>query len=486
MSLFCFLSNRWDIALYSIPCAFCKVNTEDKGNPVDIGNEKWYNTFDFMSFEQNSLEKSIMLLRIKKIFSNPFFRSVLILLGGTTVAQTIPVLFSPILSRMFSPEQFGIYGIYITTINILTVLVCLKYDFAIVVAEEEREAGLLFWLCILIVAVFSVVSVAAFPFASEISSLFNVKDVQWVYLTPISVALIGINGVLTYYNIRLKQYKDITNGLIIKSIVLSVGQLAAGFLGFFSVGLIVAHILSFAAGNTRLIKNLRGKVSLSGVHFKEILIVAKKHSRYPKYTLAGSIANTMAYNIISYFLSGIYNTTQLGYYSMVNRALGIPLNAVGTSVGQVFMRHAAENKNGGDLAGVFSRVSRAMFFLSFPIFLLLYFFAPQVAGFVFGEEWIPAGRFIKILIPLFMIRFVVSPISTSALVLEKQKATMIWQICLIICSLIPVAAQMLFGLDIYTFLVIMTVTLSAAYAAFYLYCYQIIKRSAGKGALENG
>ena len=99
----------------------------------------------FVKSKMNSLKK------------NQFLKNVAVLTGGTAVAQVLlPFAFMPILGRLYGPELQGIYGIYVYITSITQQIACFRYDYAIVVADSDEEAGGAFVLSALLATMFSV------------------------------------------------------------------------------------------------------------------------------------------------------------------------------------------------------------------------------------------------------------------------------------------------------------------------------------------
>ncbi|MBC8569470.1 lipopolysaccharide biosynthesis protein [Zongyangia hominis] len=415
--------------------------------------------------------------RLLGMFKNDFVKNVLILVSGSTIAQFLPVILSPLLGRLYTPSDFGVYTLFTSTVNILGQLVGLKYDFAIVVSDLDEKANGLFFLSMSLTVGISAAMILAFPFATPIDRLLGGDGhIGWIFCLPLAALMTGMYSSLNYYNVRLKQYKAITNANIIKTVVQSILQLGFALLHWGAMGLILGQMISFVAGNTRMIHNLRGKVHRKDLNRHLMGKVGREYSNYPKFTLPGSLANTMTYNVISYFLSALYSTSQLGYYSMINRVLGSPLSLVGNAVGQVFVKQAADEKNSsGNLAHTFNNISKLLMVLSVPLFAILFIFAEPIITIFLGPQWAPAAEYVRILTPMFLVRFIVSPISNSALVMGKQKMTMIWQFGLLLFALVPTGVAALWDLTVKNYLLILSISLAIAYFVFYVYCHEVVK-----------
>src|SRR5690606_17479692 len=128
---------------------------------------------------------------------------------------------------------------------------------------------------------------------------------------------------------------------------------------------------------------------------------------FPKYSMPAILANTLSQQLTNILVSVLFSVATLGYYSLVQRVLGVPSLLIGTAVSQVFFQAASsERRQYGSSRRVFDRTLLKLIILVVPISLCLYLFVPKLFGFVFGREWIPAGEFARIMVPLFAARFV--------------------------------------------------------------------------------
>lgn len=394
-------------------------------------------------------------------------KNVAVLMSGSVIAQLVPIALSPILARLFNENDFGEYALFTATVNIISQLVCLKYDMAIAVAKTDDEATRLFYGSVLLSIMVSLITFIAFPLA---------ENKIWVYFLPASAFLTGLYNAVLNYNIRLSNFKDISSGNIIKSVSMVASQIILMLMGVGGASLVIGQVIAYFFGNLRLIKNI--KRYLIPHKLSEILATMKENISYPIYIMWGSIAGSLVYNLTSYSLAYFYTEAQLGYYSFINRVLAVPLTMIGTSVGQAFLSEATESKKAQSEA--FTFVTRALFLLSIPISVGLFLFAEPFIEIVFGESWLPCAVYLKLLLPLFVTRFVVTPISTTAIVMGKKRYTMMWQVSLLILSLVPMALAFSIKISIEEYLFWFSILLSMGYLGFYIACKIMIKKQGEK------
>lgn len=414
-----------------------------------------------------------------KLPPGSFISNVVTLMTGTTFAQAIPIAISPILTRIYSPEDFGVLALFVAITAIFGSVANGRYELAIVLPVEDEDAINVTVLCVIIATVVSIILfVIAVIFNDAIvTRLGNSSIAPWLYFVPLVVFLTGLFNALNYFHVRTKGFKDIAKATVNKSVASAATQLGLGFLKTGSTGLIVGQIVSFITGNSILAANiLKKKKLLSSINKSEIKRLAKRYIDFPKFSMWSILANTLSYNIVSIFISSIFGATTLGFYSLGNKVLGAPASLVGNSIGQVFFQRVTEEKQKhGSATEVFIKASKALLLVGLPPFVLLFFILEDLFAFVFGSEWRIAGAYAKIMLPLFCVRFFTAPLSIINSVFEKQKISLIWQLSLLLMSIIIMFLSYLYSFDIKVFLGSFAIASIALYLVLWIILLQVSK-----------
>lgn len=417
---------------------------------------------------------------------NRFLKNVAVLTGGTAIAQFLPVIFLPLLGRLYDPTMNGVYTVYVSIINITQQIACFRYDYAIVVADDDEEAGGILVLSCVLATLFSILmAIVMWPLIPQIAGWLGIPEAQdSLWAIPLTTLICGTTTAVNYFNVRYEKYRTITSSVIIKAVASIAIQIGLYFLGFGYWGLILGQLLSNLFGNLRMFMTLKGRVHKHMFHPRFLWKLARKNSSYPKFMLPSGLANSLTLNLMPITISNAYTVEQTGQFGMVNRALGMPLTLVSNSVSQVFLKHAADDKeNKNHLEKTFSSVAKWLLVLGLIPFGILFFFGDPIIPFILGEKWQPAATLLRYLIPLFLVRFVVTPLTSSAIALGKQKATMIWQFCLLgtvaLPSLGAIVLKESFRFEWY--LLLASLLMAGAYLVFYRFCYNVVKNAGNKG-----
>lgn len=430
--------------------------------------------------------------KLSSLKRNHFLKNVAVLSGGTVIAQILPVLFTPLLGRLYDAQALGVYTIYISIINITQQIACFRYDYAIVVADDDDEAGGAFLLsCLLAVGFSLLMAVIMWPFIPQIGGMMNLNtpaEQASLWAVPLTTLICGTTTAITYFNVRHERYKTISSGTIIKaiaSIAIQIGLyylfVAIGWKDFVFWGMILGQLFSNFFGNMRMFMTLKGRIHRYMFRGRFLLDIAKKNAHYPKYMLPSGLANSLTMNITPLTISMAYSVSDTGLYGMVNRVLGLPLTMISNSVSQVFLKQASvdkENKN--NLDKTFANVAKWLAIIGIVPFGILFLFGDPILPFFLGADWKGTATLLKLVIPLFAVRFVVTPLTSSAIALGKQKATLLWQCCLLGTVLLPsIVAVAWDGLSFHWYLLISSLMMAGAYLVFYRFCQNIV-RNAGK------
>jgi O-antigen/teichoic acid export membrane protein len=190
-----------------------------------------------------------------KLPPGSFIRNVATLMTGTTFAQALLIIIAPILTRLYTPDDFGVFALYTSILGILSVIACLRYELAIVLPEKDEDAANLLVLCLLICSVISLMALVLVAlFRDSFALLLSAPKISfWLWFLPASLFLTGTFQALNYWSTRRKQFKRLAIRQITQNSVTAVTQIASGAsLNAGAGGLIGGYIAGQAAATGRL------------------------------------------------------------------------------------------------------------------------------------------------------------------------------------------------------------------------------------------
>ena len=361
-----------------------------------------------------------------------FMRGVGVLASGTVVAQVILLAAAPVLTRLFTPSQFGELAVF-TSIGALAALISTgRYEYAIVLPGKGDEARQITWLVMLIGASAAVVYwllILGMRLGSNMVPAQAVPYVfsPWVLLLPVYAMLATMLSALLYWQQRHKHYAAVTYSSVGQSIVSTLINLAAGHLAI-QHGLIYGLLGGLlGAIGTLLVAGVRFPVNLLSLNSAWSL--ARQHSAFPRFSIAGDLAAALSQNIIPLMFAFAYAPHVVGFFALANRILRIPSIVFTGSIGNVFRNEAVEALNAqGRCTEIYYAARRRLIIIGVPSYLALAIVSPWVFGWVFGPEWMEAGRFAQWICVLAAVEFVAVPLNTLFYIRGAQKTYMWFQL----------------------------------------------------------
>lgn len=429
------------------------------------------------------------MMFVRKFKENDFAKNIVTLLTGTTAAQIIPLALSPVLTRLYSPDDFGILALFFSICSILSVVAAGRYELSIVIPEKDEEAANIVFLSIFVSAVFALFLQIVFAvFNSEIASLLGNESISfWLYFVPLVVFMMSLYNILRYFSIRIKDFKNVAVTRAVKSAAGGAIKLVLGLVGFTSGGLVTGEVISQFFGNTSLIRNVyRRKELFAGVNRAKMAEEAKKYSDFPKFSLPGALSNSLSLNLNSFFLTSFFSLAVLGQYALVNKAVSVPLTIIGSSVSDAYFQRAARERNEtGSAKNAFIQSAKYLSFIAVPVFLVLFFFGEVIFAFVFGDSWKIAGSYAKILSFLVAVRLVAAPLSVTMSTFEKQKTSLMLTLLQLILMVCVFVVSNIFSFDMEAFLTLYTVIMTSFYLIMFTVCFNIAVRGRKNGRKIN-
>jgi O-antigen/teichoic acid export membrane protein len=402
-------------------------------------------------------------------------RNVLILMTGTTLAQAVPIAVSPILTRLYSPQEFGVLALFLSVTTILAVVANGRYELAIMAPDDEADAMNIAAASVGIALGLSALTlILILMFNEQIAVALGSRDIApWLYVAPLAMLLSGIYNVLNYLNTRLKQFGEVARANVAKSATVAVLQTSLGAFGAGASGLIVGQVAGIAAGSGRLATaSLRSRDVREKVCWRRMRENLALYSHFPRYSLPAALSNSLSTSVVSVLMARFYSVPILGQYALVNRIMALPLTLIGNAMGQVFFQEASEERRqSGTAIHAFRRTLGKLTLISVPSFAIAFFIVEDLFVFAFGEPWRAAGQFAQILVPVFAIRFLVSPLSLVNQVMNRNRTGMYLNFALLLGSVATVSMSGLAGLPVHAMLIAFSAVMSSLYLLFLVVIY---------------
>jgi lipopolysaccharide exporter len=357
--------------------------------------------------------------------SSSFATDVFKLVTGTTLAQVITILASPVITRLYGPEAFGFLAIFTSITSILGVIACMRYELAIMLPKTDEEAANLLGLCLICVTLVSGLMVLALYFGGDaLLSLLRAPGLgSYLILVPPFIFISGVFVALNYWNSRTKHFGRLSVARVTRSLATTGTQLGAGFAGYVTGGsLIGANIVGSAVSTGVLGSQIwRDDRALlrSSISWKGMLKGLKRYKKFPLIDSGSALLNTISWQLPALLLTAFFSPVVVGFYSLGFMVLQMPMSLIGGAIAQVFFQRATEAYHQGSLASLTENIFVVLLKLSVFPMLLLAVIGEDLFLIVFGAAWGEAGIYSQLLSIWGIFWFISSPLSTILNVREK-------------------------------------------------------------------
>ena len=376
-----------------------------------------------------------------RALKNKFLRNFLVLSSATSVAQLIAIACSPIITRLYTPEDFGVQAIFSTILSQCLILSCLRYEWAIPLPKQKDNAVALTLGCVVLTMMTSsLITCITFLGRHRISSFLKLEHLnEFLYLCLGPTILIAsLYQIFNYWNIREENFLLIARTKVFQSLGSTSGQIILGILNFGPYGLIAGTILNSSIGTFRLLQNFlkREKRLIQQVTHQLIKNNLREHVDFPRISVWSSFINSASLNAPTILLSFLYGLDVVGSFSLAQKLINLPVNLLGGSIFQVFLSKFVILVNNDP-----SRAKR----LYVKAFLGLFIISLILGGFfwcfsyfsvkIFGEQWQELGEIIRCLTPTLVTSLTVSSLSLLDW-LGKQSWMLVWNFVRIVSIVI--------------------------------------------------
>jgi O-antigen/teichoic acid export membrane protein len=355
-------------------------------------------------------------------------KDVSILIRGSVFAQIVGILLMPVLSRLYDPADFGAFGLFQAAMLMISVVACLRYDQAILMAVDEAEALGLFRLCIFLSFVMSLLILLAVV-------IVKLLRLEQPWLGPLSLYwlspatfLAGMALAATSLFTWLGAFQVASNSRVFQSIANGAVAIFFGLVSPAAWGLVLADTVGRLAVIAVGTKNLLPSISWR-TWLRDSPALARRYISFPKVSVAGGLLNNGGYFVTRVALFSLFGAEVNGQFALADRVIALPVGLVVVAVSQVFTSHYSRllREDPASARIYLRRTVRYAALIGLPPLFLGIGLAPQLFPLVFGAQWAEAGKFAQILGVMYYSSVVSGPIQTALVVSGHMGWQFTWE-----------------------------------------------------------
>lgn len=337
---------------------------------------------------------------------------------------------SPLLTRIYAPDDFGFLTAYTSVLSLLVAVATLRYHLAVPLPEEDQDGLLLVMISLASVLGFAAVVGATLAlFGPALLGLVGAESIgRYAWILVLGVLGSGAYQVFTYWAIRRQSFRPLAMTKVMQGVVLTLGQVGIGLITGGPMGLMLGDAMGRSAGTALLARLTLTDLRKTGSSmWQRAWGLMRRYRRFPTYSTLSALLNTGGLQLPPLLILAFYGPQAAGWYALTMRVFGIPMSLLGTSASQVYTSAIADLVRRGERpATLYARTAMRLLLVGLPISGLVALVGPRLFGVVFSADWTQAGVYARVLAPMFLVQFVASPLSQTLNVLERQDVQFVW------------------------------------------------------------
>ena len=368
---------------------------------------------------------------IKK--NSNFIKDVKTVLTGTSLSQIIPLIFYPLLTRIYSPEDFGFMAFFMSVCAVMIVLASGAYEQAILITKNNLELDSLIKLTLVrslimlvVISLILIISVNTVPFLFKYKIYLN-----WVLVLSLTAFFTIIYNLYNEWCVKKSEFKKLSVNKVYNSLFTSLFKSINKVFSFISNGLIVGELIGKFLISLISVKFMlsNGTNIFKGYNIEILKKTRQKFKDYPRYMMFDLLINTIGGSVHVYIILAFFNANELGYISLSLSLLTLPVTVISGGIKDVFREKANQLFiNEGSCRKLYIDLFKPLSILGFFGFGILYLIVPYIFPFALGNHWIKSGLYAQYLIPLFYFNFVSMSLGGIFVIANKIKISLYWQI----------------------------------------------------------
>lgn len=378
-----------------------------------------------------------------------FLRGASQLVIGTVAGQVLVILSAPLLTRLYTPEEFGVLAVYVAILAFVASVSTLQYDIAVPLPRTDRSSTTILTLSLIASLIITAIcAVAVAIYGHLLMKWTNTPSLApYLWALPLGVLVGGAHRTFTYWGLRKTAFGLIARTRLQQGGFMATTQVLFGYLHWGVFGLIAGHVIGLSAGLFSLIRfwAQEGFMTLRRVTVVRLRKMAIRYKDLPVYSTSGALVNTIGQQLPLLLFAGVYSPTIAGLYLLGQRVANAPVSLFAEAIGKVFFVSAVEAQRDNGLPDLVLKVFEALLKICLAPLILLAIVAPELFAIVFGPVWSEAGRYLQIMITWIAASFVFIPLLTLCTVLYRIKADMYFQLALAVARVAGLWIGSVFG-----------------------------------------
>lgn len=420
------------------------------------------------------------------------FRGMATLAMGTGAAKLIGIAAIPLLTRLYSPEDFGVLSIYVALVLVIAPVLTLRYVQAVPLPKTDAMAANLVALSAsLLLVVSGLLIVILWLLGPAILRLMSMdKLVPWWWLIVLGAMAAALYEMLSVWAIRKKAYRIIAKTQFTQSLVGEGLKLLLGLLAFKPLGLLLGQIATQGGGIGSFLVRFREdiRVQITNVASNRMWLMARYYGGFPAFRLPSQFLMVLSVQAPLMIASVLYGSEVTGQLGLALTALALPVNLIGHSIGQAFYGEIADigKKDLLRIRKLSYAIQGRLFVVGIPIAAVLFVFGEYLFRIIFGSDWVDAGRYASLLAPFVLMQFTSAPLIQVLNIFNFQIGFFLINLLRIVGILVVFYLASYFDLKEEKFVLVISCFLFLFYGGVSAFVFYVVDAESKRSSISRG
>lgn len=403
---------------------------------------------------------------MERTFPN-YWRDIFWQSSGSSLAQLVGIAGIPILTRLYTPEDFAVQSLFLQVVTLATALVTWRYEYFVQLPKSDDDVRSLNGLVLALGAFAVLILTPVFWILRDglAQQLGNQDVAPWLSLAPATAVLVSWAVAAQNNAQRFGDFK--TSGLSELAGKLSyVSTGIAGALLSLGAGGLVMTTAFGAIGKAAYVFLLRprwGKETLrTGVHPMQRVLA--RYGRLATSTVLAHLLTSSAIAMPQIALAHLYGANVLGQFALAMATIYLPSGLLGVAIGHVYYQRAAQQwANGSPFFTLWRSTALKLLMIGVPVFGLVVLLSKHAYPFIFGDQWDLAGEFAALMAIAAFGSFVSSPMDRTCLVVGAGSYSVVWSVYRVLSTAVVIWLALALRITPQSFVVALVIQMCVAY-----------------------
>jgi len=388
--------------------------------------------------------------RLRALGQTSLMGPVLTLVSGTIAAQAFTYLARPVLTRLFTPDAFGVFGFFLAVVAVFSTAGTGKYEDSVPLPRDAKDAAGVAVLAVAFSFLLSIATLVMIPYRAQLAGAFGRPEVAPILiLVPLAILVVAWSRTAELWLTRTHAFAPIASARALQAGAAVPAQVGAGILGAAGLGLaggyLAGRFIGLVTMITAVLRTPRTWQLKSVIAWSDLRRLARRYRRFPAFSMPSAFLNTLSSQLPAFLLLALFAPAFAGWYAIAYASLAVPMQLVGSSVAQVFFAHAASAHRDRTLAPLTERVYARLSAVGLYPMAAIALAAPPAFAIIFGAEWREAGVYAQFLAPWMFFVFVSAPLSNLFDVLERQHQELLFNVAMTLSRALALIAGAVVG-----------------------------------------